>query len=128
MYFYTYKFIYIMWNIFASICLSFSGSNYFLPVHRQCKWNPASILRFTAIFVGEWEGGRGQWPNYSALPGRERSKYWFNSRTVTNTDSSFYGRRVNPREKRGLTPNIVLRTHIRLILYFNAGRHSLKGD
>jgi hypothetical protein len=91
-------------------------------------YTAAPFLRIIEIFVGEWEGGRGQWPNYYALPGRERSKYWFNSRTVTNSDSSFYGRRVNPTEKRGLTPNIVLCTHIRLILYFNAGRHSLKGD
>ena len=97
---------------FAFICLSFSGSNYFLPVHRQCQWNPASIPRITAIFVGECERGGGSNLNYSALPGRERNKYWFNSHTVTTTDSPFYGKRFNSTEKRGLTPNIVLCTHL----------------
>jgi hypothetical protein len=141
---------------FAFICLSFSGSNYFLPVHRLCKWNPASILGITAIFVGEWEGERGgQWPNYSALlegreisidlihtpwpplthhftaasflriieifvgeweggrgqwqlitvlcsPGRERSNYWFNSQPWPHTDSPFYGRRLIQQRKEGL--------------------------
>ena len=128
MYFYTYKFIYIMWNI-----LHLSAFLLVVPtIFYQCTDNASGTLRqFPELqqYLSECEkGGRGQWPNYSALPGRERSKYWFNSRTVTNTDSSFYGRRVNPTEKRGLTPNIVLCTHIRLILYFNAGRHSLKGD
>ena len=60
------------------------------------------ISQIIGIFVGEWEGGRGQWPNYSVLPGRKRSKYWFNSRTVTTTDSPFYGKRFNPTEKEGL--------------------------
>ena len=65
-------------------------------------YTAASFLRIIEIFVGEWEGGRGQWPNYYALPGRERSKYWFNSQTVTTTDSPFYGKRFNPTEKEGL--------------------------
>ena len=82
---------------FAFICLSFSGSNYFLPVHRLCKWNPASILRITAIFVGEWEGGRGQWQLITVLcsPGRERSNYWFNSQPWPHTDSPFYGSTIS---------------------------------
>ena len=53
----------------------------------------------------------GQWPNYSALPGRERNKYWFNSRTVTTTDSPFYGKRFNPTEKRGLHQILHAYTH-----------------
>jgi hypothetical protein len=55
------------------------------------------------------------------------SNYWFNSHTVTTTDSPFYGRIVNPTEKRGLTPNIVLCTHIRLKTVFQCRKTQLKG-
>jgi hypothetical protein len=128
MYFYTYKFIYIMWNI-----LHLSAFLLVVPtIFYQCTDNASGTLRqFPELqqYLSESvKGGGGSNLNYSALPGRERNKYWFNSRTVTTTDSPFYGKRFNPTEKRGLTPNIVLCTHIRLILYFNAGRHSLKGD
>jgi hypothetical protein len=128
MYFYTYKFIYIMWNI-----LHLSAFLLVVPtIFFQCTDNASGTLRqFPELqqYLSESvKGGGGSNINYSALPGRERNKYWFNSRTVTTTDSPFYGKRFNPTEKRGLTPNIVLCTHIGLMLYFNAGRHSLKGD
>jgi hypothetical protein len=128
MYFYTYKFIYIMWNI-----LHLSAFLLVVPtIFYQCTDNASGTLRqFPELqqYLSESvKGGGGSNINYSALPGRERNKYWFNSRTVTTTDSPFYGKRFNPTEKRGLTPNIVLCTHIGLMLYFNAGRHSLKGD
>jgi hypothetical protein len=128
MYFYTYKFIYIMWNI-----LHLSAFLLVVPtIFYQCTDNASGTLRqFPELqqYLSESvKGGGGSNLNYSALPGRERNKYWFNSRTVTTTDSPFYGKRFNSTEKRGLTPNIVLCTHIPLILYFNAGRHSLKGD
>jgi hypothetical protein len=127
MYFYTYKFIYIMWNI-----LHLSAFLLVAPtIFYQCTYNASGTLRqFSDLqqYLSESEkGGRGQWPNYYALPGRERSKYWFNSRTVTNTDSSFYGMRVNPTEKRGLTPNIVLCTHIRSDTVFQCRKTQLKG-
>jgi hypothetical protein len=130
MYFYTYKFIYIMWNI-----LHLSAFLLVVPtIFYQCTDNASGTLRqFPELqqYLSESvKGGGGQCQLIIVLcsPGRERSNYWFNSRTVTTTDSSFYGRRVNLTEKRGLTPNIVLCTHIGLMLYFNAGRHSLKGD
>ena len=130
MYFYTYKFIYIMWNI-----LHLSAFLLVVPtIFYQCTDNASGTLRqfpeLQQYLLESERGGRGQWQLITVLcsPGRERSNYWFNSRTVTTTDSPFYGKRFNPTEKRGLTPNIVLCTHIRLMLYFNAGRHSLKGD
>jgi hypothetical protein len=129
MYFYTYKFIYIMWNI-----LHLSAFLLVVPtIFYQCTDYASGTLRqFSELqqYLSESVKGGGQCQLIIVLcsPGRERNKYWFNSRTVTTTDSPFYGKRFNPTEKRGLTPNIVLCTHIRLILYFNAGRHSLKGD
>ena len=128
MYFYTYKFIYIMWNI-----LHLSAFLLVVPtIFYQCtdkQVEPCVNSQKYRNICREWDLGKGAVTLITLLTREGRgSNYWFNSHTVTNTDSSFYGKRFNPTEKRGLTPNIVLCTHIRLILYFNAGRHSLKGD
>jgi hypothetical protein len=111
MYFYTYKFIYIMWNI-----LHLSAFLLVVPtIFYQCTDNASGTLRqFPELqqYLSESvKGGGGSNINYSALPGRERNKYWFNSRTVTTTDSPFYGKRFNPTEKRGLHQILHAYTH-----------------
>jgi hypothetical protein len=126
MYFYTYKFIYIMWNI-----LHLSAFLLVVPtIFYQCTDNASGTLRqFPELqqYLSESvKGGGGSNINYSALPGRERNKYWFNSRTVTTTDSPFYGRRLIQKRKEGLH-QILYCVHIPPDAVFQCRKTQLKG-
>jgi len=93
MYFYTYKFIYIMWNI-----LHLSAFLLVVPtIFYQCTDNASGTLRqfpesqnYRNI-CRRVRIGKGAATLITLLYRKGESNYWFNSHTVTTTDSPFYG-------------------------------------
>jgi hypothetical protein len=127
MYFYTYKFIYIMWNI-----LHLSAFLLVVPtIFYQCTDYASGTLRqFSELqqYLSESEGG-GEGSDLITLlsrEGREISIDLIHAPWPPLTHHST-ARDLIQQRKEGYTKYCML-THILLILYFNAGRHSLKGD
>lgn len=127
MYFYTYKFIYIMWNI-----LHLSAFLLVVPtIFYQCTDNASGTLRqFSDLqqYLSESEKGGGGSDLITLLSreGREVSIDLIHAPWPPLTHHST-ARDLIQQRKEGYTKYCML-THIPLILYFNAGRHSLKGD
>jgi len=127
MYFYTYKFIYIMWNI-----LHLSAFLLVVPtIFYQCTDNASGTLRqFSELqkYLSESEKGGGGSDLITMLSreGREVSIDLIHAPWPPLTHHST-ARDLIQQRKEGYTKYCML-THILLILYFNAGRHSLKGD
>jgi hypothetical protein len=127
MYFYTYKFIYIMWNI-----LHLSAFLLVVPtIFYQCTDNASGTLRqFSELqqYLSESERGGGGSESITLLSreGREISIDLIHAPWPPLTHHST-ARDLIQQRKEGYTKYCML-THILLILYFNAGRHSLKGD
>jgi hypothetical protein len=127
MYFYTYKFIYIMWNI-----LHLSAFLLVVPtIFYQCTDSASGTLRqFSDLqqYLSESEKGGGGSDLITMLSreGREVSIDLIHAPWPPLTHHST-ARDLIQQRKEGYTKYCML-THILLILYFNAGRHSLKGD
>ena len=127
MYFYTYKFIYIMWNI-----LHLSAFLLVVPtIFYQCTDYASGTLRqFSDLqqYLSESEKGGGGSDLITMLSreGREVSIDLIHAPWPPLTHHST-ARDLIQQRKEGYTKYCML-THILLILYFNAGRHSLKGD
>jgi hypothetical protein len=125
MYFYTYKFIYIMWNI-----LHLSAFLLVVPtIFYQCTDYASGTLRqFSEVhqYVSEGERGGSYLITLLSREGREISIDLIHAPWPPLTHHST-ARDLIQQRKEGYTKYCML-THILLILYFNAGRHSLKGD
>jgi hypothetical protein len=125
MYFYTYKFIYIMWNI-----LHLSAFLLVVPtIFYQCTDYASGTLRqFSELqqYLSESERGGSDLITLLSREGREISIDLIHAPWPPLTHHST-ARDLIQQRKEGYTKYCML-THILLILYFNAGRHSLKGD